>query len=184
MPHRRRWPLLAVLAPAVTALFSATVSWAAGHGPASPAAASSPDEAGGPAVRSPAAREAATVEHAEEKVADLARHRALRLHLRRTDRTPPKADRLAAASAPTRPRAAAPRPSSPSPRPAGTSRPTPRTVQAPQPKPRPEVQPKPQPKPPPKPRPKPRPAPTQHPTPQPAPAPAPSGPPPVPTTGS
>ena len=38
MTHRRRWPLLALLAPSVAALFSGAVSWAAGSAPAASAA--------------------------------------------------------------------------------------------------------------------------------------------------
>ena len=41
MTHRRRLPLLALLAPSVAALFSGTVGWAAGHPPV-PSAAPAP----------------------------------------------------------------------------------------------------------------------------------------------
>ncbi len=183
MPHRRRWPLVALLAPAVTALFSATVSWAAGSGPASAPTAPSPEPVGGAGtVRLPAAPTGVAGGYVEEKAADAERHRAVRLHLRRTEQPNVRTPSPPAEARPT-PKTAR-RATRPSPRPAKTLTPAPRNAPTAAP-PRREVKPAPKPRPKPQPPAKPKPAPTQPPTPAPAPAvPAPGGPPPVPTTGS
>ncbi len=188
MTHRRRWPLLAVLAPSVAALFSGAVSWAAGNPPprsasaaATPAQPAAPSDAD--ALRRTVAEQAgalrqlrSTLRRLEAQVDGLRAARttprppAPRLQVRRPTEQP-AAVRPAVPPHPV-PRAA-PRPTTPTP----PQRP-PRAVSRPAPGPAPKPSPKPAPRPAPKPAPKPAPEPA---APSPPPPPPP---PPVDSTGS
>lgn len=181
MTQRRRWPLLALLAPSVAALFSGTVGWAAGHPPVPGAAPASDPDAD--QLRRLVAEQASTVKRLRASVRQLvARVQYLRkegstarLQVRRTPALEP------APSTPSHPvpRAvqATPAPPRRAPVPAPARRSTPRSTPKATPKPAPTR---------PKATPTARPKPAPKPAPQPAPPPAPpeATPPPVPSTGS
>jgi hypothetical protein len=190
MPHRRRWPVLALLAPSVAALFSGTVSWAVSSSPGPSGGASSGEDAA--ALRRTVEQQAgavarlrATVRRLEAQAEDLrrtpAKNRPVRVHLRQagTAGSSPGTGTAATTRTTTTPapgmstgRTSAPTVRTATPAPVRKPAPAPGTTPAP----RPAPQPAPRPAPTPAPKPAPKPAPT---VPRPTPAP-----PPVPSTGS